>query len=140
MNGFDKSGFMEYLEKTFSGFEDHFLRGTVENIVDYALKSHNNSLDQACYFLSDMIPEVEFPEVFMFMDDSMLTAHGREVKYEALDAYKSGEMGLYLGYEQLEEPGSLEELMASAKSIENDITNVFSQMEPVSHNDSFAGR
>ena len=84
--GFDKEGFMRFLEQSFSGFENSFFRGTVENLIDYALEHCNHSLDQACYFLSDMLPEVDFSEVTAFMDDSMLTAHGREVKWEALAA------------------------------------------------------
>lgn len=90
-NGFDKQGFMRFLEQSFHGFENSFLRGTVENLVDYALKNCNHSLDQACYFLSDMLPEVEFAEVALFMDDLMLTAHGREVKREALELLKDPE-------------------------------------------------
>lgn len=82
--GFNKAGFMAYLENEFSGFDHAFLRQTVENIVNYALEKHNFSLDQLGYFLSDMLPEVEFADVAAFMDDSQLTAHGREVKAESL--------------------------------------------------------
>ena len=138
--GFNKEGFMEYLEKTFSGFDNPFLRETVENIIDYGLKNHNYSLDQASYFLSDIIPEIEFAEVVLFMDDSQLTAHGREVKQEALEAYNADEMDLYLNRESVKETGSLDGLMAAAKCRSEDIPNVFSQMESVSHNDSFPER
>ena len=82
--GFNKEGFMAYLESEFSGFDHRFLRETVENVVDFALEKHNYSLDQLGYFLSDILPEVEFADVVAFMDDSKLTAHGREVKAESL--------------------------------------------------------
>lgn len=86
--GFDKEGFLNLLEREYNGFDNHFLRETVENVVDHALEHYNNSLDQACYFISDILPEVEFAEVVVFMDDSQLTAHGREVKAESLHLYK----------------------------------------------------
>lgn len=100
-NGFDKEGFMAYLESEFSGFNNHFLREMVSNVVDLALENHNASLDQLGYFLSDMLPEVEFAEVAAFMDDSLLTAHGREAKAESLMIFKerSGENKVYTAEE-----------------------------------------
>ena len=92
-NGFDKQMFMNFLEQSFLGRENPFFRETISNLIDYALEHCNHSLDQACYFLSDMLPEVEFAEVAMFMDDSMLTAHGREVKQETLELLKKPEWG-----------------------------------------------
>jgi hypothetical protein len=72
--GFDKPSFMQYMEDTFR--MGHFGRDTVENIVDYALKHHNHSLDSAAYFISDLVSEVEFYEVCGFFADNMLTRNG----------------------------------------------------------------
>lgn len=79
--GFDRAGFMKYLEDTFNGFDNSFLRQTVENIIDYAQKWEHVSRDQFAYFLSDMIPEIEFSEVARFCDDDILTDWGREQKF-----------------------------------------------------------
>lgn len=78
--GFDEVGFMEFLENEFSGFENSFLRETVGNIIDYGLEHNHNSLDQFCYWLSDILPEVEFKEVVLYMDDAHLTGYGKEQK------------------------------------------------------------
>ena len=82
--GFNKSEFMSYLEHTFVGFDNSFLRGLVENLIEYALKWEKVSKDQFCYWVSDMLPEVEFGEVAMFMDDSCLTENGKEEKYKTI--------------------------------------------------------
>jgi hypothetical protein len=83
-NGFDHSAFMAYLENNFNGFENSFLRETVGNIVDYGLKHERVSKDQFCYWVSDILPEISFGEVAMFMDDESLTANGKAEKQKAL--------------------------------------------------------
>lgn len=110
INGFDKEGFMRFLEQTFSGFTNSFLRDTVSNIVDYGLKHENISLDQLCYFLSDVVPEVDFSEVALFMDDSMLTHHSRELKKEAMAELEDPDPEVGSEFVQ----GSLDDLVASA--------------------------
>lgn len=121
--GFNKDGFMAFLEQTFSGFENSFLRETVRSLVDYALEHCHHSLDQACYFLSDMLPEVEFAEVAMFMDDSMLTCHGREVKRETLEAAALEKQRCGLP--------SLEELFSAASCVqEAEISAVMEKLPP----------
>ena len=82
--GFNQSEFMAYLECTFNGFDNSFLRGLVENVIAYGLKWEKVSKDQFCYWVSDMLPEVEFGEVAMFMDDNCLTENGKEEKYKAI--------------------------------------------------------
>ena len=72
--GFDKLSFMIYMEETFR--MGNFGRATVDNIVEYALKHHNHSLDSAAYFISDLVSEVEFYEVCGFFADNMLTRNG----------------------------------------------------------------
>lgn len=144
MKGFDKDGFMSYLEQSFSGFENAFLRGVVGNLVDYTLEHCHHSLDQACYFLSDMLPEVEFSEVVVFMDDSMLTAHGREVKREALELMKDPEWkpGFYRDLDSNQDKnsdgfGRLDDLVSAASGLRNsEIAAAMEQMDRVFRNDS----
>jgi len=88
-NGFNKQGFMEYLGNTFHGFSNPFLRNTIENIIDYGLKHERVSKDQLCYWLSDMIAEIEFGEVAMFMDDGSLTKNGIDEKQKAICCYNN---------------------------------------------------
>ena len=85
--GFDEKGFMSYLEETFGGFDNRFLRELVQNVIDYAQKWEHVSKDQFAYFVSDMLPEVEFGEVAMFCEDSILTAEGQRMKREAIINY-----------------------------------------------------
>lgn len=126
IKGFNKDGFLSYLDETFSGFDNIFLREMVSNVIDYALEHCHHSLDQACYFLSDMLPEVEFAEVAIFMDDSMLTYHGREVKREALEERLASKGDRDSGFE------SLDSLMAAASHLQqSDITAVVAQMDHV---------
>ena len=86
-NGFDETGFMGYLEKSFGGFENTFLRGLVENLVEYGLMYERVSKDQFCYWLSNLLPEVSFGEVAAFMNDDSLTASGKTEKLEAIKDY-----------------------------------------------------
>jgi hypothetical protein len=57
--GFNKQAFMAYLEKAINGFDNHFLRETVENLIDYGLKHEHVSKDQFCYWLSDLLPDIQ---------------------------------------------------------------------------------
>lgn len=78
--GFDKDNFMEYMEQTFNGFENSFLRETVDNIISYAHKHEHVSKDQFVEFLDAMLPEVTFGEIAMFCEDAILTDYGKEQK------------------------------------------------------------
>lgn len=82
VDNFDKDEFMNYLESEFSGFDNSFLRGTVRNLIDFGLEHHNYSKDQFGYFLSDILPEITFGEVAMFLDDESLTQNGCALKRE----------------------------------------------------------
>lgn len=84
LDSFDKDRFMEYLESEFSGFDNSFLRSTVRNLIDFGMEHHNHSLDQLGYFLSDILPELEFGEIAMFIDDSYLTRDGQAEKRKAV--------------------------------------------------------
>lgn len=72
--GFDKEGFMEWLKKEFPGVvETRWNYDLVENIIDYGFKHETVSKDQLCYWISDMLPELEFLEVAKFIEDEHLT-------------------------------------------------------------------
>ncbi len=84
-NGFNVTGFMEWLERNFNGFENCFLRGVIDNLIEYGLKHERVSKDQFCYWLSDILPEVEFWDVAAFVADESLTDWGLEQKRMKLD-------------------------------------------------------
>ena len=74
---FDKQGFMSYMEEHFPapfyGLAGGFLRETVANIIAYGLKHHTHGKDELVYFLKDILPEVEFEEIAVFANESILT-------------------------------------------------------------------
>jgi hypothetical protein len=76
--GFFEQGFMAYLghrfPSVFEGTGGIFTRELVENLIRYAHQYEHISKDQFCYFLSDLLPEVEFGEVAAFMEDDCLTS------------------------------------------------------------------
>ena len=82
--GFDEEKFMDYIQGEFDGIT-HFTREMIYNILEYAHEHEQVSKDQFCYFVSDMIPEMEFGEVAMFMEDKCLTQDGIEAKREYLN-------------------------------------------------------
>ena len=81
---FNRQGFRMYMWNEFS--LDQFARELVDNILTYANKDHSASKDQFAYFVSDMIPEIEFGEVAAFCDDSVLTKNGIMAKQEFIDS------------------------------------------------------
>lgn len=83
--GFDEIGFMAYLEKSFNGMENSFVRGLIENLIKYGHKYEQVSKDQFVDWLINMIPEISFGEVAAFMEDGCLTAHGQAEKKKALE-------------------------------------------------------
>lgn len=73
-NGFDKDNFMSWLKEEFPGVVDtHWNWDLVENIIDYAIKNKKVTKDQLPYFISDILPEVEFLEVARFCHEFYLT-------------------------------------------------------------------
>lgn len=73
-NGFDKDEFMKWLKDEFPGIIDiQWNYDLVENIIEYGFKYEMISKDRFCYWLSDMLPEVEFLEVAKFCADGYLT-------------------------------------------------------------------
>ena len=82
--GFNKQGFMAYLEKTINGFNQPYFRELVENLIEYGLKWHHFSKNQFCYWLEELLPEISFAEIAAFMADECLTGYGLEKKEEAI--------------------------------------------------------
>ena len=89
--GFDKSGFIAHLEKIHPTLCANFFQEMLNNIIEFGLKHECVSKDQLAYWLSDMIPDVDFGEVAMFMEDGHLTAAGIETKREAIERLKESE-------------------------------------------------
>jgi hypothetical protein len=85
-NGFDEKGFLEYLEREFpTVFTNSFTRELVENVIDYAIKYEQVSKDQICCFLQNMLPEIDFGEIAMFVEDGSLTESGQREKKKAME-------------------------------------------------------
>jgi len=66
---FDLSGFIEYLQQTFQGFENAFLRETIEKIVWNAhffnFELRNNWI---AYYIKEHLPdEVQLTEIMKFV-------------------------------------------------------------------------
>ena len=72
IKGFNQSLFMEWLESEFN--MNRFTIDIVLNILDYASKHEHVSKDQFCYFVADLIPEVDMLTVASFCDNSILTS------------------------------------------------------------------
>lgn len=71
---FNKYAFMSWLKEEFPGVIDtHWNHDLVTNVIDYALKHKNISKDQLAYFISDLLPEIEFLEVAKFCSNECLT-------------------------------------------------------------------
>lgn len=88
---FNKKAFMAYMEENFNGFENPFMRRLIDNVVEYGEKEKTHSKDQLVYFLSDIIPEVEFGEIAQFADNSYLTKTGLMQKQDWLQEHSSSE-------------------------------------------------
>lgn len=73
VDDFDKTGFMAYLEETFDGFENAFLRETVEKLISFGLYEQSVSKGQFVSFLNRILPQVELGEIAAFASDGMLT-------------------------------------------------------------------
>ena len=87
VKGFDKEKFMGYMESVFD--LNGFSRELIENIIDYAHEHEHISKDQFAYFVSDMLPEVEFCEVAGFCEDEILTKNGIAEKEKFWDSFSS---------------------------------------------------
>ena len=66
---FNIEKFMAYMKETFGPMDNHFTYDTVENLVRYAMEHKSHTKDAVCFFLSDIIEELEFGEAAMFEDE-----------------------------------------------------------------------
>lgn len=72
--GFNFEGFILWLNEKFSGcLDNQWNYDLVENIIEYGFKHEMIAKDQLCYWISDILPDVEFLEVARFMEDDHLT-------------------------------------------------------------------
>jgi len=69
--GFNRDGFIEWLEDKHG--LNSFAVELLDNIIDYAHKHERVSKDQFIYFVSDLVPEIEFIDVANFCEDAILT-------------------------------------------------------------------
>ena len=68
---FNQNNFMTWMENEFN--LDNYSIQTILSLVHYAYHYENTSLDQFAYFVSDILPEVEFLDVARFCEDNILT-------------------------------------------------------------------
>ena len=68
---FNQNDFMTWMANEFN--LDNYSIQTILSLVHYAYYNENSTLDQFAYFVSDLLPEVEFLEVARFCEDNILT-------------------------------------------------------------------
>ena len=69
--GFNRDGFIEYLEDKYG--LNSFAVALLDNIIEYAHKHEHISKDQFAYFISELMPEIEFIDVAKFCKEDILT-------------------------------------------------------------------
>lgn len=78
-SGFDKSGFMDYLQSNFT-MNQRYALDMIDNIIQYGIQKQNVSRDQLVWFLYDILPDISFKEIAVYCDDDKLTAYGLSEK------------------------------------------------------------
>ena len=68
---FNKNNFMTWMENEF--YLNNYSIQTILSLINYAYVHENTSLDQFAYYISDILPEVEFLDVARFCEDNILT-------------------------------------------------------------------
>ncbi len=68
---FNQNDFMTWMENEF--YLDNYSITIILSLIHYAYYNENSTLDQFAYFVSDLLPEVEFLEVARFCEDNILT-------------------------------------------------------------------
>ena len=71
MTNFNQNNFMTWMENEF--YLNNYSIQTILSLVHYAYHYENTSLDQFAYFVSDILPEVDFLDVARFCEDNILT-------------------------------------------------------------------
>lgn len=72
--------FVQFVLTTHGDSNNQFEYLMLYNIVEYGIKHHNTSKDQLAYFLSDIIPNVEFTEVINYVNNDYLTESSKRLK------------------------------------------------------------
>lgn len=72
-NGFAKEQFIEHVVFKTGQTNAAYLSELLENICAYGMKWHRVSKDSLCYFISDLLPDIEFLEVASYCEDAILT-------------------------------------------------------------------
>lgn len=78
-SGFDKSGFIDYLQENFT-MDQGYVLNIIDNIIQYGIQQQNVSCDQLVWFLYDILPDISFKEIAVYCDDDKLTAYGLSEK------------------------------------------------------------
>ena len=68
---FNQNDFMTWMENEF--YLNNYSIQTILSLINYAYVHENTSLDQFAYYISDILPEVEFLDVARFCEDNILT-------------------------------------------------------------------
>ena len=68
---FNQNNFMTWMENEF--YLNNYSIQTILSLINYAYVHENTSLDQFAYYISDILPEVEFLDVARFCEDNILT-------------------------------------------------------------------
>ena len=69
--GFNRDGFIEWLEDKYA--LNSFAVELLDNIIEYAHKHEHVSKDQFAYFISELMPEIEFIDVAKCCEAAILT-------------------------------------------------------------------
>ena len=67
---FNQNNFMTWMENEF--YLNNYSIQTILSLINYAYVHENTSLDQFAYYISDILPEVEFLDVARFCKDNIL--------------------------------------------------------------------
>ena len=68
---FNQNDFMAWMENEFN--LDNYSIKIILSLIHHAYLYENTALDQFAYFVSDILPEVEFLEVARFCNNDILT-------------------------------------------------------------------
>lgn len=72
--GFNREGFLNWLKEEFPGcLDNEWDYKLVDSILEDALDSKCISKNQLCYYLSDVLPDVDYLDVAVFCKDNLLT-------------------------------------------------------------------
>lgn len=69
----DVEGFISFVLTAHNDVGTPFERNLIRSIVVYGNDHHSVSKDQLAYFLSDVIPDIDFEDVIKFIADECLT-------------------------------------------------------------------